>query len=193
MEALFVILSYLLGSIPSGFIIGTLAGFDIRTAGSGNIGATNVARVIGKKSGLLTLVADTGKGFIPVFIAQQVALSDAAVAMIGAAAFLGHLFPIFLKFKGGKGVATACGILLALAPPATLIVLVIFGVVFFASRIVSLSSMIAGIAAPVVLWLCSYPRAPTLLSGFLGFMIVFRHGANIQRLLNGTEPRFGRH
>ena len=193
MEALLAILSYLLGSIPTGFIVGNLAGLDIRTAGSGNIGATNVARVIGKKSGLLTLIADAAKGFIPVLIAQQAALSDATVAVIGAAAFLGHLFPIFLKFKGGKGVATALGVLLALAPIAALVLLVVFGVAFFASRIVSLSSIIAGIAAPMVLWLFSYPRIPVVLSGFIGAMIVFRHVANIQRLLNGTEPRFGRH
>ena len=193
MEALLVIFSYLLGSVPSGFIIGILSGQDVRTAGSGNIGATNVARVIGKKGGLLTLAADTAKGFIPVFIAQRLDLSVAAVAVVGAAVFLGHLFPIFLKFKGGKGVATAFGTLLALAPVATLILLAVFGAVFCASRIVSLSSMAAAVAAPAVLWLFSYPAALIGLAGFLGVMVLLRHYANIRRLLNGTEPRFGTH
>jgi acyl phosphate:glycerol-3-phosphate acyltransferase len=193
MELLLVIFSYLLGSIPSGFIIGKFSGLDVRTVGSGNIGATNVARVIGKGRGLLTLAADTAKGFIPVFIALQMAFSDAVVALIGAAVFLGHLYPVFLKFKGGKGVATGFGVLLALAPAATLILVGVFGGVFLASRIVSLSSMTAAIAAPLTLWLFNYSPAAVVMTIFLAIMIAVRHRANIQRLLNGTEPRFSRH
>jgi len=193
MEALLVIFSYLLGSVPSGFIIGKLSGLDVRKAGSGNIGATNVARVIGKGGGLLTLLADTAKGLIPVLAARQMALSDPLTALIGVAAFLGHLYPIFLKFKGGKGVATALGVLLALAPAATVILMVVFAGIGFTTRIVSLSSMVAAIATPLVLWLFYYPPASILMSAFMATMIVLRHYANIQRLLDGTEPRFGAH
>lgn len=191
MEALLVICSYLLGSVPSGLIIGKLSGLDVRKAGSGNIGATNVARLLGKKGGLLTLVADTAKGLIPILLVQQIGFSDPIVALVGSAAFLGHLYPIFLKFKGGKGVATGFGVLLGFAPLATTILLVIFGAVAFTTRIVSLSSMITAVATPLILWLFYYSPTYIIMAAFMATMIVFRHYANIQRLLNGTEPRFG--
>jgi len=186
-----VICSYLLGSVPSGLIIGKLSGLDVRKAGSGNIGATNVARLLGKKGGLLTLVADTAKGLIPILLVQQIGFSDPIVALVGIAAFLGHLYPIFLKFKGGKGVATGFGVLLGFAPLATTILLVIFGAVAFTTRIVSLSSMITAVATPLILWLFYYSPTYIIMAAFMATMIVFRHYANIQRLLNGTEPRFG--
>jgi glycerol-3-phosphate acyltransferase PlsY len=191
MEIIFGIMSYLLGSIPTGFIIGKLSGFDVRKAGSGNIGATNVARVLGKGRGLLTLLADAAKGFIPVFVAQKIGLSDTSVALIAAAAFLGHLYPIFLKFQGGKGVATAFGALLGVAPLAVLVLTVVFGVVVLTSRIVSLSSMAAALAAPLSLWSFSYSPPLVGMAVFLAAMIIVRHRANIQRLFSGTEPRFG--
>jgi glycerol-3-phosphate acyltransferase PlsY len=191
MEALLVIFSYLLGSVPSGLIIGKLSGLDVRKAGSGNIGATNVARLLGKTGGLLTLVGDTAKGFIPVLVVQQMGFSYAVTALVGVAAFLGHLYPIFLKFKGGKGVATSFGVLLGLAPLATIILLVVFAAVAFTTRIVSLSSMVTAVAAPLVLWLFYYSPTYVIVTAFMALMIVFRHYANIQRLLNGTEPRFG--
>jgi len=191
MEALLVIFSYLLGSVPSGLIIGKLSGLDVRKAGSGNIGATNVARLLGKTGGLLTLVGDTAKGFIPVLVVQQMGFSYSVTALVGVAAFLGHLYPIFLKFKGGKGVATSFGVLLGLAPLATMILLVVFAAVAFTTRIVSLSSMVTAVAAPLVLWLFYYFPSYVIVTAFMALMIVFRHYANIQRLLNGTEPRFG--
>jgi glycerol-3-phosphate acyltransferase PlsY len=191
MEALLVIFSYLLGSVPSGLIIGKLSGLDVRKAGSGNIGATNVARLLGKTGGLLTLVGDTAKGFIPVLVVQQMGFSYSVTALVGVAAFLGHLYPIFLKFKGGKGVATSFGVLLGLAPLATMILLVVFAAVAFTTRIVSLSSMVTAVAAPLVLWLFYYSPTYVIVTAFMAVMIVFRHYANIQRLLNGTEPRFG--
>jgi acyl phosphate:glycerol-3-phosphate acyltransferase len=191
MEALLVIFSYLLGSVPSGLIIGKLSGLDVRKAGSGNIGATNVARLLGKTGGLLTLVGDTAKGFIPVLVVQQMGFSHPVTALVGVAAFLGHLYPIFLKFKGGKGVATSFGVLLGLAPLATMILLVVFAAVAFTTRIVSLSSMVTAVAAPLVLWLFYYSPTYVIVTAFMAVMIVFRHYANIQRLLNGTEPRFG--
>lgn len=186
-----MIFSYLLGSVPSGLIIGKLSGLDVRKAGSGNIGATNVARLLGKKGGSLTLLADTAKGFIPVFAVQHMGFSDPILALVGVAAFLGHLYPIFLKFKGGKGVATGFGVLLGLAPLAIVILLVVFAAVAFTTRIVSLSSMITAVAAPLILWLFYYSPPYTIMAAFMAIMIVFRHYANIQRLLNGTEPPFG--
>jgi glycerol-3-phosphate acyltransferase PlsY len=191
MAALLVIFSYLLGSVPSGLIIGKLSGLDVRNAGSGNIGATNVARLLGKKGGLLTLVADMAKGFIPVLAVQQMGLGDPIAALVGIAAFVGHLYPVFLNFKGGKGVATGFGVLLGLAPLAATILLVIFAAVAFSTRIVSLSSMVTAVAAPLLLWLFYYSPTYIMMATLMAIMIVFRHYANIQRLLNGTEPRFG--
>ena len=193
MAILITIFSYLLGSIPTGYIIGALAGIDIRKVGSGNVGATNVARTVGKTKGLLTLTADVAKGFIPVFVALRFGLSNTAVASVGVAAFLGHLYPVFLKFQGGKGVATALGVLLALAPMATLVLVAVFGVVVFFSRIASVSSIAAAVAAPITLWSFSYPPTIVAVSVFLAVMIIFRHRENIRRLLAGTEPRFGAH
>ena len=183
-------LAYLLGSIPSGFILGAWAGIDVRKSGSGNVGATNVARVLGKRQGVYTLIADVGKGFIPVFIALQLGFTAATAALVGVAAFLGHLFPLFLRFKGGKGVATALGVFLALAPLATSILILLFAVVMLVGRTVSLGSMIAAAAAPAVFWYLSYGRALIASSAFLAMMIVLRHRSNIQRLLRGTEPKF---
>jgi acyl phosphate:glycerol-3-phosphate acyltransferase len=191
MEIIVALFSYLIGSIPTGFIIGKLAGIDVRTAGSGNIGATNVARVMGKGRGLLTLLADVAKGFVPVFAAQQMAFSDTAVAVIAGAAFLGHLYPIFLKFRGGKGVATAFGALLAVAPQVTLILIAVFIFAALPSRIISLGSLGAALAAPILFWFFSYPAPFVALTVFLAAMIVIRHRANIKRLLDGAEPRFG--
>jgi glycerol-3-phosphate acyltransferase PlsY len=191
MEIIVMIFSYLLGSIPTGYIVGALAGVDIRNAGSGNIGATNVARVVGKKRGLLTLVVDVGKGFIPVFVAGGLGLSHTALALVAILAFLGHLYPVFLKFQGGKGVATALGTLLALAPMATVILMVVFALVAASSRLVSLSSIVAALAAPITLWSMFYPP-PVIATGvFFAVMIIVRHRDNIQRLFAGTEPRFG--
>ncbi|HME63086.1 MAG TPA: glycerol-3-phosphate 1-O-acyltransferase PlsY [Candidatus Binatia bacterium] len=191
MEFLLTISSYLLGSVPSGFIIGALSGVDVRNAGSGNIGATNVARLLGKRLGLLTLVADVAKGFVPVLLAEKLGMSDVGIALVAMAAFLGHLYPLFLRFQGGKGVATAFGALLGVAPPATLVLLVVFGIAVLFCRIVSLGSIAAALAAPFALWALDYSAVLVLMSAFLGGMIVLRHRENIKRLLDGTEPRFG--
>src|SRR5438128_12043580 len=110
MEFVLVLFGYLLGSIPTGYILGFLAGVDVRKAGSGNVGATNVARVVGKRQGIFTLVADAAKGFIPVILALNLDLTPVATVFVGIAAFLGHLYPVFLRFRGGKGVATALGV-----------------------------------------------------------------------------------
>jgi acyl phosphate:glycerol-3-phosphate acyltransferase len=191
MEIIVMIFSYLLGSIPTGYIVGALSGIDIRKVGSGNIGATNVARVVGKKRGLLTLIVDVGKGFIPVFVAGWLELSHTAVALVAILAFLGHLYPVFLKFQGGKGVATALGALLALAPMGTVILMVVFALVAVSSRLVSLSSIVAALAAPITLWSLFYPPSVIATGVFFAVMILVRHRDNIQRLFAGTEPRFG--
>ena len=190
MVIILAILAYLVGSIPSGFIIGTLAGVDVRNTGSGNIGATNVARVLGKGLGLLTLLADTAKGFVPVFVAQRLGMSDVAIALIGISAFLGHLYPVFLEFQGGKGVATAFGVLLAIEPSAPVVLIFFFGVAVLCSRRISLGSIAAALAAPVTLWAMSYTPTFVIMSAFLAAMVILRHRDNIKRLIAGTEPRF---
>jgi acyl phosphate:glycerol-3-phosphate acyltransferase len=188
---LLVLIAYLLGSVPTGYILGSLAGVDVRQAGSGNVGATNVARVVGKRHGIFTLIADVAKGFVPVFLALNLNFSPLATACVGIAAFLGHVYSVFLRFEGGKGVATALGVFLALAPWATLVLIMIFAAVFLATRIVSLSSMVAAVSAPLVLWIGSHPPIWIWMSVFIAAMIVLRHRANIQRLLSGTEPKLG--
>jgi glycerol-3-phosphate acyltransferase PlsY len=190
-EFILILLAYLLGSIPTGYLLGSLAGVDVRKAGSGNVGATNVARVVGKGRGLVTLIGDTLKGFVPVLVAAQLNSSATVMAVVAVAAFLGHLYPIFLKFQGGKGVATALGVLLGLAPLATLVLIAIFVLIVVSSRIVSLSSMIAAALAPVALWWFAYPPVLVGASALLAVMIILRHRTNIQRLLAGTEPKFG--
>jgi glycerol-3-phosphate acyltransferase PlsY len=185
-----VAFSYLLGSIPSGFIVGMLSGIDVRDTGSGNIGATNVARSLGKGLGLLTLVADTAKGYLPVYVARYLEFSDAVVAAAAAAAFLGHLYPVFLRFKGGKGVATALGALLAIAPPVPAVLAIFFAGAVLVSGIVSVGSIVAAAAAPILLAVFSYPPLFIALGGFLGVMVIVRHRENIKRLRAGTEPKF---
>jgi len=190
-EILLILFGYLIGSVPVGFILGSRSGIDVRAVGSGNVGATNVARVVGKRQGILTLIADTAKGFLPVILAMQLGASLAATVLVGAAAFLGHLYPIFLKFKGGKGVATASGVFLALAPMATLVLVALFAVTVLASRIVSLSSILTAVAAPIIFWLFSYPPLVVGMAALIALAITCRHRSNIRRMMNRSEPRFG--
>lgn len=188
---MFIMVGYVLGSVPTGYILGSAAGVDIRKAGSGNIGATNVARVVGKGQGVLTLIADAAKGFIPVVLAAQLGAAPMIVALAGVAAFIGHLYPVFLRFKGGKGAATALGVFLALAPLAAAILILIFAAVMLSSRIVSVGSMVTAAAAPLVVWAFDYPPVVTFTALFIGAAVVFRHRSNIRRLMEGTEPRLG--
>ena len=176
--------------MPTGFLVGSLAGVDVRRAGSGNVGATNVARVAGKKHGLLTLLGDVAKGFIPVFISLQLGLGGTITSAVALAAFLGHLYPVFLKFQGGKGVATGFGALLALAPLAALALVVVFLAIALAGRIVSLASIVTAGVAPLVLWVSDYPATSAGASLLMALLIIWRHRENIERLLSGAEPRF---
>jgi acyl phosphate:glycerol-3-phosphate acyltransferase len=190
-EILLILFGYLLGSVPVGFILGLRSGIDVRETGSGNVGATNVARVVGKREGILTLIADTAKGFLPVILAMQLGASLPATILVGTAAFLGHLYPIFLRFRGGKGVATALGVFLAVAPIATLVLVPLFGVMVLTSRIVSLSSILTALAAPIIFWLFAYQPLVVGMAAFIALAITWRHRSNIRRMMNGSEPRFG--
>ncbi|AJF05533.1 glycerol-3-phosphate 1-O-acyltransferase PlsY [Geoalkalibacter subterraneus] len=186
-----LILSYLVGAIPCGLVLTKLAGLgDIRSAGSGNIGATNVYRVGGRRLGVLTLILDALKGVFPVFIALQIGLSPIEVALIASATFLGHCYPVYLGFKGGKGVATGLGIYLVLSPLAVLIALLVFGAVLWRWRYVSLASISAAAVIPfLILGLeGSFPLFFATL--FIAAMVIFRHRGNIERLLDGSENRF---
>jgi glycerol-3-phosphate acyltransferase PlsY len=189
-EILLVVFAYLLGSVPTGYILGYFSGVDVRKAGSGNVGATNVARVAGKKLGVFTLIGDVAKGFLPVYFAQRLGFDATVVGLAALAAFVGHLFPVFLKFRGGKGVATALGALLALAPAATAVLVLVFLAVALASRIVSLASIAAAAAAPLAVWLLGYHPEVIAVAVAMALLIIWRHEKNIHRLIAGAEPKF---
>ncbi len=182
-------LGYLLGSIPFGLILTKLAGLgDVRAIGSGNIGATNVLRTGRKGLAAATLVGDALKGTAAVLIAAQV--GEAAMLAAGLGAFLGHLFSVWLGFKGGKGVATFIGVLLGLAPLAVLAFAAIWLGLAFALRYSSLAALAASAATPAVLWAMGRPNA-ALLFLVLGLLLWWKHAPNIRRLLDGTEGRIG--
>ncbi|HEX5774175.1 MAG TPA: glycerol-3-phosphate 1-O-acyltransferase PlsY, partial [Geomobilimonas sp.] len=167
-----------------------LGGVDIRTTGSGNIGATNVYRTLGKKVGIMTLVGDCLKGIIPVVIAKQMGLPVGWVAAVGAAAFLGHVYTIFLGFKGGKGVATALGVFLAMAPLAVLCALAVFIVVLLTWRYVSLASISAAAAMPILILLLGNPPPIAAMTRLIAALVIYKHRENIDRLRSGTESKF---
>jgi glycerol-3-phosphate acyltransferase PlsY len=185
--------AYLLGSIPFGLLIARwTGGGDIRHQGSGNIGATNVLRTAGKAAGAATLVLDMGKGALAILAAQRLGLSESGMAAIGLTAFAGHLFPLFLGFRGGKGVAIAFGIFLAWTPWVGLLSLLVWLGTFWGFNISSLSALAAFAVLPVALFL-QVRLGPAFLAGCVVALFIFwRHRDNIQRLLNGTEPRIGR-
>jgi glycerol-3-phosphate acyltransferase PlsY len=182
---------YLVGSIPFGVIVTRLGGAgDVRAIGSGNIGATNVLRTGRRDLALLTLLGDGGKGIVAVLVARAL-WGETAGALAGACAFLGHLFPVWLGFKGGKGVATFFGILIAAAWPVGLLAGATWIAVFAAQRISSLAALVAVVAAPIYAFLLHSGRPVIALALFTGVLIYIRHHENIRRLLKGEEPRFG--
>jgi glycerol-3-phosphate acyltransferase PlsY len=184
--------AYLIGAIPSGVILTRLAGVgDVRQAGSGNIGATNVYRVAGRRLGIITLVCDALKGVLP--LAALLALggySPAQLALIAAAAFLGHCYPVYLGFKGGKGVATALGIFLVLSPLSVLGAFLVFAGMLWKWRYVSLASITAAAVVPLFILLTERSLPLFLATLFISAMVILRHRTNIERLRNGTESRF---
>ena len=186
------IAAYLLGSIPFGVIVTRIGGAgDVRAIGSGNIGATNVLRTGRKDLALITLVLDAGKGAAAVLIARALFDNDFTTALAGGAAFVGHLFPVWLGFRGGKGVATFFGVLLAAAWPVGLIAGAVWLIIFFLGRISSLSALVAAAAAPVAAWVLAEAVPIIVLAAVMGVLIYVRHHENIGRLLRGQEPRFG--
>jgi len=191
MEYLLVLGSYLIGSIPFGLVLGKVAGVDVRAAGSGNIGATNVARLVGKKLGGLTLVCDALKAIVPMLAAawllENGSQQELWVALCGGAAFLGHLYPLYLKFRGGKGVATALGIFLYLSPVAAVIDALIFVGVVYNWGYVSLGSLTAALMLPGLVWLLTGSPSKSVLALAIGVLIWVKHRDNIVRLMHHEE------
>ncbi len=185
-----IIISYLIGSIPFGLLIVKWNyGIDVREQGSGNIGATNVLRSVGKKEGTLTLLADALKGFLPVFVVQAATGDMRLTATAGTAAVIGHMFPVFLQFRGGKGVATALGVLIYLMPRATLSAVLVFAAVTFFSRYVSLGSIIAAVIIPISGLIFHAEIYLVYTSSVIALLVIIRHHQNISRLLAGTESK----
>lgn len=187
---LFACVAYLCGSIPAGVLIAKRRGVAIREQGSGNIGATNVARSVGTTAGGLTLACDIVKGLLPVATVRWCGFDATIQASCAVMAVVGHLFPIFLRFSGGKGVATGLGVLLALTPAAILAALAGFGAVFAVTRIVSLASLVAAALAPLFIFWFGYPSACLWGGILIALLVTTRHHENIARLLRGEESRF---
>lgn len=187
---LLIVAAYLIGSVPTGLLLGKSMGVDIRAAGSGNIGATNAYRTLGKKVGILTLVGDCIKGAVPVLALKLMGLPDLWIILAGLAAFLGHVYSVFLGFEGGKGVATALGVFLVISPLSVLCSLMVFLLVVWKWRYVSLGSIIAACAMPVFVILIEHKSFPTLLAVIISSIIIQKHRDNIERLKAGTESKF---
>jgi glycerol-3-phosphate acyltransferase PlsY len=183
---------YLLGSVPTGVLLTKFfSKVDPRKMGSKNIGATNIFRTAGKALGILTLVGDVLKGMIPIGIAIQLGVSDLWIAIAGLSAFLGHIFPIFLGFKGGKGVATALGLYVMISPTAVLIEFLLFAAIVWKWRYISLGSICCATTIPILIaFFRSDSQAYFILSVIIVALILYRHQSNISRLLEGTESKW---
>ncbi len=184
--------SYLLGAIPFGLLFSRAVGKDVRQEGSGNIGATNVNRVLGKKLGILTLLCDVAKGFFPVFLAYSflpptTGNTELIVALCGLATVLGHMFSVYMGFKGGKGVATALGVFLFFSPLAVLFALLLFVAVVYFSGFVSAGSLAASAFIPLCLWLLGSTTPVLLVASTIALLIWLKHSSNIGRLKRGEE------
>ncbi len=190
----FIVLSYLIGAIPFGLLLSRGRGIKIREQGSKNIGATNVSRLLGKKLGFLTFLLDCAKGYVPMFLAGLL-LDDTlnrhtVIALCGAAAVIGHMFPVYLGFKGGKGVATGLGVFLYLAPLAVLLSILVFVATVAATGFVSLGSLLASAVVLPCVYFFDESIWKLILAGFIVVMIWIKHHENIGRLLKGTEKSF---
>lgn len=190
------IIAYFVGSIPFGFLLTKfIKGIDIRQIGSGNPGATNVARVLGKPYGILVFFLDMLKGFLPVYFFDRLFSGyghNLALILCGVGVICGHTFPIFLGFKGGKAAATGCGLFLWLAPVPLFITMAVWSLTVFISRYISLGSMISSIALVASIILFGNGLYLTLFSIFISILLIIRHKSNIKRILNGTESKIGK-
>lgn len=185
-----IIGAYLLGSIPTGLLLAKAFGVNIRQTGSGNIGATNVYRTLGRKVGIITLIGDCLKGLLPVLLAQQLQLPELWIAATGLAAFLGHVYTIFLGFKGGKGVATALGVFIGISPLSVLAALAVFSLTLAKWRYVSLASITAAAVIPFFVAIIEGKELLIAMTIIIAAMVIWKHRENIQRLRNGTESAF---
>jgi len=187
-----LVVVYLIAAIPTGLVLSRMMGSeDVRTQGSGNIGATNVYRVAGKLAGVLTLLGDMLKGLLPLLAVKTwLSPTPEQLGIASAIAIVGHCYPVYLKFKGGKGVATALGIFLVLSPKAVLGALIVFIITVALTRFISLGSVLAAMSAPLLSLMLSYPQPIFLATLFIAALVIWRHRGNIKRLLDGTENRF---
>ena len=194
MRQLLVAVAYLLGSFPTAYLAVRLAGCgDVRRIGSGNVGATNALRAAGWKLALLVLLVDVGKGALAVWLMGRATQDPGWVALAGFAAIAGHCFPVWLRFEGGKGVATLAGVYGTIAPHALVVVAGIWLVAFGLSRIVALASLLAAAALPVAVYFVLRPSAPVMVATVLvALVVMWRHRGNLQRIVRGEEPRFGK-
>ena len=185
-----IVLGYAFGSVPFAFLLARRAGIDVRVAGSGNVGAANVLRTTGLPLGVTVMILDIGKGAASV-LTVYAAAGTVSAAAAGAAAIVGHIYPVWLRFHGGKGVAVAAGVFAVLAPAATIAASAVFFATAGLSRLISLGSMAATVTLPSAAWLTGAP--PAVVSAAFGSaaLILFRHRANMRRILGGTERRFG--
>ena len=189
---LLLAIGYVLGAIPCGYLAGRwLKGIDLRDFGSGSTGATNVLRNVGKGPALLVFLLDVGKGALAVLLAKSAGLNDWVQVLVGLAALAGHIWPIWLGWKGGKAVATGLGMFLGLAWPVGLAGFGLFLATISLSRIVSLASVVAAIGLPVLMLVSASSSAYVMVSLVASLMVLWRHRSNIQRLMAGTEPRIG--
>ncbi|KPJ65680.1 hypothetical protein AMJ44_09740 [candidate division WOR-1 bacterium DG_54_3] len=182
---------YLIGAIPFGYLIAKIWNVDIRRSGSGNIGATNVFRSLGLFPGLMVFALDLAKGTFAIYLAQQMTDLPWVIILTGLATILGHMYSIFLKFKGGRGVSTSLGVLLGIAPDIFIGTLIFAALVIFITRYVSVASMITPILVTVAFFTLKRPLPYTLTAGMVAILIIIRHASNLKRLLEKTEPRVG--
>jgi len=187
-----LIVIYLIAAVPTGIVLARVMGYeDVRDKGSGNIGATNVYRVAGKLAGVLTLAGDILKGFLPLLACKTwLAPSSAQLGIACAMAIVGHCYPVYLKFRGGKGIATALGIFLVMSPIAVLGAAIVFGITVATTRFISLGSVLAAMSAPLLVLMLNQPQPIFLATLFIAALIVWRHRSNIKRLMDGSEDRF---
>lgn len=188
--SIYLIAAYLCGAIPFAYVISKhFRNIDIRKTGSGNPGATNVFRSVSKPLGILTFILDALKGFIPVYFAPYVNSSIYFILAVAFVTVIGHVYTVFLKFKGGKGVATGCGVFIAFAPFVTLLCFLIFAVVLVVSKYVALSSIFAACSLPIILKIFKYPDTIVFFAAVIALIVIIRHFSNIKRILNGTENK----